>query len=546
MYSKRNILYVLIICIVAISLYGRILTNDYVGLDDTTLVVDNYPFLKNSSNIVQVFRQGVFQTPLHKDTLTSFYRPMVTLSLMADAHFTTVVNRYINPKPFFISNMLFHLIALVLLFFLLCKLSSHISAFLLTLIFAVHPLINQAIAWIPGRNDSLLTIFILASMLFLIQYSMESKTKQLLFHIIFFALALFTKENTLMFIPLVLYYLYFISPGKLTSGNFFKILLLYVIVTIPWFYLREKALETNMSNTLHDFSQNLIFNLPYLFQYFGKTFIPLGLSVMSTPSDTNYLIVIIAITVISLLLYKGNIKQKNIVLFGFLWFILFLIPSLFSQFSGLEHRAYLPLVGLLIAVSQIDSIKNLKFSFSPVSLRPYPLSLILILIIFYSVSSARLHIFKNRFNFNESAIQTSPHAITPCLLMAKDFEDEGFYTKAIEYYRKALQRDSTLMLIHSNIAGDYIRLNQWHEAQNELQWELLGHPDNYYAVFNLGLVLYQGFGKDSDAVSCWEKSIHMDSGFLRPYTVLSGYYVSKGDSAKAERYRILLNEKTHL
>src|SRR6185312_10297730 len=202
---------VVIICIVTFSLYDKSIKNDYLDLDDMTIIVRNYNFIKDFSNAGQAFKQGVFQVQGEKDTLTSYYRPIVTLSFMADSYISPKKSSFPVPAPYIRDNILYHIAACILLFFLLLELSiPPLPSLALALIFAVHPLLNQAVAWIPGRNDSLLTIFILASFISLLKYLKTKKAGLITLHIFFFLLALFTKENAVMFIPLIFIYLRFI------------------------------------------------------------------------------------------------------------------------------------------------------------------------------------------------------------------------------------------------------------------------------------------------------------------------------------------------
>src|SRR5437879_296672 len=75
-------------------------------------------------------------------------------------------------------------------------------AFLSALIFVVHPVLTQAVVWIPGRNDSLLAVFGLLSILCFIKYAEEGKLSQLLLHFLFLIISLLTKETAIS-IPLI-------------------------------------------------------------------------------------------------------------------------------------------------------------------------------------------------------------------------------------------------------------------------------------------------------------------------------------------------------
>ena len=63
-------------------------------------------------------------------------------------------------KGYHAMNLLFHLLSVLLLFVLFKKVGlDKLKSFLLTLLFAVHPVLSQAVVWIPGRNDTILAMF---------------------------------------------------------------------------------------------------------------------------------------------------------------------------------------------------------------------------------------------------------------------------------------------------------------------------------------------------------------------------------------------------
>jgi hypothetical protein len=66
-----------------------------------------------------------------------------------------------NPLLYHITNILLHIGCSLLVYTLFQQLrfSKMLSA-LAALVFCVHPLHTSAVAWIPGRNDTLLTLFL--------------------------------------------------------------------------------------------------------------------------------------------------------------------------------------------------------------------------------------------------------------------------------------------------------------------------------------------------------------------------------------------------
>jgi len=88
-----------------------------------------------------------------------------------------------------------------------------------------------------------------------------------------------------------------------------------------------------------------------------------------------------------------------------------------------------------------------------------------------------------------------------------------------------------------NLAGDYIHMNNFPDAEKILRLDLARNPTNSVATFNLGLVVFQGDHLDSLGVALWKRSISLDSAFARPYKVLSQYYQAVGDSSNTILYR---------
>ena len=68
---------------------------------------------------------------------------------------------------------------------------NHLTAygsFLFAFFYGVHPILTPVVAWIPGRNDSLITIFILlASIAVIYLYDSKNKILQYLFLLLHFS-----------------------------------------------------------------------------------------------------------------------------------------------------------------------------------------------------------------------------------------------------------------------------------------------------------------------------------------------------------------------
>jgi tetratricopeptide (TPR) repeat protein len=94
------------------------------------------------------------------------------------------------------------------------------------------------------------------------------------------------------------------------------------------------------------------------------------------------------------------------------------------------------------------------------------------------------------------------------LELANLYLDNGQYQKAIEFYRKFLQIDTsaTGWEVRLDISRALSAMQRNQEAVAELQWILERHPDNAGALYNLGAIEANS-GHYSLARKAWEQLI---------------------------------------
>jgi len=154
----------IVISILVIFSYIKVFNFDFSGLDDKLLLITNFDFFKDLSNIPAAFETDAFI----KDLNSPFYRPIQTVSFIIDSQF-------IGDKPdttvFHFVNMLIHILNSILVYIFLKKVQNNDKvSLLLGLIYAVNPLFVLTVAWIPARGDLLVATFIFSSFIFWIDY----------------------------------------------------------------------------------------------------------------------------------------------------------------------------------------------------------------------------------------------------------------------------------------------------------------------------------------------------------------------------------------
>jgi len=163
-------------------------------------------------------------------------------------------------------------------------------SFFFGLFFAVHPVLSQAIGWIPGRNDSLLALFFIASFIFFLDYFKAKKNKYLYLHLTFYALSMFTKESALLLPFMIILYTGLVKREKLFTNDLYKVYVGWGSIVVAWFFLRSIALSGgSVQYTPEHILGSLWKNSPAILLYLGKVFFPINLSVLPTLRLHTYL-----------------------------------------------------------------------------------------------------------------------------------------------------------------------------------------------------------------------------------------------------------------
>ena len=356
-FVEKRFQYILII-LMGLLVYSKTLFFGFTYLDDARLILDDQVFLSKASNILSVFRQDVLGGPFSSGI---YYRPLLTLSLMLDAHLGGE-----SAFIYHLTNMALHILTSCLVLLLLTKLGYEKGKSLFfSLLFTVHPVLTQAVAWIPGRNDILLTLFTLISFISLMDFIDKGGAVGYIWHILFFVLAIFTKETALFFPPVCLAYLVFIKKIRMGSFRIKVPALGWAAVIFLWFVVRHLCLPNQMKITLSYIFRNIAINSPAAVQLIGKIIFPVDLSVLPIMRDTTFIYGIAAVILITAALAVSKRARYHYLIFGLSWFALFLLPAFIRPNATiaadfLEHRLYLPIIGFIIILMETDLVKDFK------------------------------------------------------------------------------------------------------------------------------------------------------------------------------------------
>lgn len=469
-----------IIFVIGFLLYSQTLWFNFTYLDDNVLVLQNAAILGNFHNLGLIFSRDVFMSGPQ-----FYYRPLLNIYLMIGAHLAGTL-----PFIYHLGNILLHITAVSLIFILLDKiLKKKTLAFWLSLIFLVHPVLTQAVAWIPGSNDSLLAIFIIAAFLAWRSFSRQPRLPVLILYGVFFFLALLSKETAAV-LPLI-GLVYFLTLGRRDRSTISEKFLLLAFSLVPlavWWLLRSLVLGQSNISLAHIWT-SLISNLGFAFIIAAKMIWPVHLSVLAVKADSPFIYALIIWLLLTLVLMWSHRKRWDYILFGAAWFFFFLLPpfAVFNQAPYfLEHRLYLPLIGFLIILAEIDWLKDFNFKKRGSLIIAIALILVLASLTFYYSKN-----FINRMTFWQTAVADSPHSPLAQKNLAVMYYFNGDYTQAEQHDKLALQLNSQETMVHNNLGVIYMNQGKNAQAAQEFKQELDINPGYPQAEANLRALYYR-------------------------------------------------------
>jgi protein O-mannosyl-transferase len=552
------------IAILSFLLYGHVVFfSEYTHYDDHFLIVDNYPKIDELSDIKQQF----FEDVGHQGQGGSLYRPMLNVSFILGTQISGI-----DLWGHFLINVLLHTGSCLLLFVLLLNLGvSKYTSFISSVVFTIHPALTQSIAWISGRNDSLLAIFILLCFISFLKFLLTSSYKWYFSHLLFFAFALFTKETTIVFPILLLFYIYSIYKGKSNTIQIIGLIAAWIIVFANWYILRIAAQITPISYPLR-IIKNIISDLWIAFFYFGKIFWPVDLTFAPLSPDISILPGILSVLFLLIIIICSKNRDWKMILFGILWFGLLLVPTFTYQTNKVdfhipyyEHRLYVPMIGIVILLSSLTFKKKIS------ELKKY-IPFLLGIILFLGLKSYyhTFH-FRSFITLRQYSAESSPHdkwlyspiermnvpvslaqqlqnyRIPPDVsvidIETNDSTKNCIRTRyIIETLEKRFKNDSTNKeLVHSlaivNYArGFFVRAEELFITAKRLD------PENYNIPYNFGIFYYDAH-RPGQAEKEWLLSLELNREFGNTYTNLAYLFYEQGEIVKAWTYCQLASKK---
>jgi hypothetical protein len=448
----------LVVALVAAIVHARTVTFGFVGLDDRDLVVDDQAFLAQPSAMWRAFGRAYMGAV---DAGHAYYRPLVTASYALDAQWSGA-----HAAGYHLTNVVLHVATCVLVWALLQRLAMGRGAALVaSLVFAVHPVLASTVAWIPGRNDSLLALLVVGSWL-------AFARGRTLAHLTLFALALLTKE-TAVALPLVCGAHALLLEPELRSWRRLGLL------AVAWLALVGARLALHRSDAAQAVTLQ---QLPQLVAGLGKLVLYVRPTVLAVAADVAVWPGIVAgAGLLAATLTLAGIRRRVMAL-GAVVFVAFLLPPVLLTGSlVLDERLYLPAVGVVVMFAEVLRAASPERRV----LRAFGGVVLVGLAAFTLAFEGGFH---DRRAFAREAVSGSPHSSLARFCLGQSDQLDGDDDGALAEYRTALALGPA-EVVHNNIAVIEMKRAEWPAAEGDLRAELAQSPGYARAWLNLAMVL---------------------------------------------------------
>jgi len=367
--TKRNLLICIVLAVITIIIYWQAQEFKFIYYDDNEYVTEKVHVMAGITWPGVKWALGA--------TESGFWHPLTWLSLMLDRE---LFNNH--PGGFHWTNVIIHILNTLFLFFTLkAATAAPLRSAFVALLFAIHPLHVESVAWVSQRKDLLSSFFGFLCLLSYVKYTGFPTWRRYLLVLVFFILSLMSKPMIVTF-PLVMLLMDYWPlkriasfwagssaeqespkpPNRCVTKRSFKALLME---KLPFFLLSavasalviftEKkigALTTLESLSIAERSSNAVVSYA---KYIVMMFWPADLAFLYPHPVTQPIVQVLGAAILILLvtaIVAFSFKRKPYLLFGWCWYFVILLPVIgliqVGPHALADRYTYISLVGLFL------------------------------------------------------------------------------------------------------------------------------------------------------------------------------------------------------
>lgn len=328
---------------------GEFVYDDTRQILRNTLIQDNSLIWKALTSDVWAFKGDGTQAA------SNYWRPTFTLwNILCFRLFGT------SPAGWHVANILLHTGVTLMAFLLLRKWQfTAMVAFAIALVFAVHPVHVESVAWIAGSPDLLFSLALLGSLWFATSYRESRSSNHLILTALLYAFALGAKEVGILCLPIYYFVLKDGEAERKKADNNTPLLVLGAVAVV--YFVARLGVLGAISRPPDDavpFGDALM-SVPMMFAFYLKqAFAPIWIAInypltpVTQIGVMNFVVPLaVSLAVLVGVFFLARISNKNRIAAAI--FLLPLIPAMnatafISEQIVHDRYLYLPMLGILM------------------------------------------------------------------------------------------------------------------------------------------------------------------------------------------------------
>jgi tetratricopeptide (TPR) repeat protein len=514
----------IIFAVLILFLYGRTIGYEFV-LDDGLIIENNPVVQKGAAGIFETFTQG--SVTHFKGSNFQIYRPAFISLLCVENQFFGM-----SPAGFHLLNVVMYWLLAVLIFRLLGLLFPSLHFYyraLIAILFIVHPIHTEVVANVKSQDELLATLGCVTALYYFIRHADagSGRVKFMVFSMLGFLLALFSKESSFAFVVIFPLSLFLFRDRSIllslkeslyyfAAAGFFLLVRRLAIsdINVPY----ETSAMENVLYAAKTTSELLGTKLEIAFYYLRMMVFPYPMSWDYSFNQIPVVPMAHAVPLMSVLIYSiiaflffWNIRRQPAVSFAIAFFVALSVPTASLFFPNgttfADRFLFMPSLGFIIALVYIAA-SRLGFDLqdpSPSVKRVVLITGAVLLLPCSWLTISRAADWKDNFAVFSSGARNSPNSSRT---------NEGLGTM---YMNKAQSGEDPSM------TAQYVD-----SALFYLERSLKLFPDNNSASYRLGLI-YSMRGESDKAVRYYRQSIQSKPDYFMALNNLGALYASRSN-----------------
>jgi tetratricopeptide (TPR) repeat protein len=479
-----------VLALITFAIFSPLLNCKFINFDDPEYVTRNPHVLRGLSLDGTRWAFTSYET--------YYWQPLTWLTLQLDATFSGR-----NPSGYHLTNVLLHAGNAALLFLALLSLTlARWRSFAAAVIFAVHPLRVESVAWIAERKDVLSVFFGFLALLAYAYYVKAPSWRSYGWVAVSLTLSLMAKPM-LVTLPFLLLVLDWWPLGRWATSTARELvveklpLVALVIASGIVAYLGQVKFGAVAGVGVFSLSERTGNAIISYIAYLGMAAWPVDLAVfyphpayvydgvggISPWEVAGAAGLLVAVSVAATVLRK----RAPYFLAGWLWYLGTLLPVIGLIQAGAQGRAdrftYFPQIGIAVAVCWGTA--------AVLASRPRVAAVLAAVVVLTLTwrTQTQLPVWLDSVALWEHALKTTRKSPEGLFHLAQALgEQNGRDSEAVRCYREALRLDPTYSLAHNGLGVIYLRHGEREKAKTEFEDALHFDPKLAEAHTNLGNV----------------------------------------------------------